>query len=71
MNIKQISTEQDYREALKRLEVIFDADLNTPAGDELYRLGKLIDDYENHHFPIELPNPIEAIKFRNEQMNAC
>jgi HTH-type transcriptional regulator/antitoxin HigA len=68
MNIKPIKTEKDYFTALKRLEVIFDAKLNTPDGDELEVLGILIEQYETEHFPINLPDPIEAIKFRLEQM---
>jgi HTH-type transcriptional regulator/antitoxin HigA len=68
MNIKPIKTEQDYQNALKRLEAIFDAKAGTTEGDELEILGLLIDDYENKHFPIDLPDPIEAIKFRMEQL---
>lgn len=54
--------------ALDRLEVIFDAKINTAEGDELEVLSILIDKYENEHFGIGLPDPIEAIKFRMEQM---
>ena len=68
MEIKPIKTEKDYNQALERLEVIFDAKLGSPEGDELEVLGILIDQYENEHFPIGLPDPIEAIKFRMEQM---
>ncbi len=68
MNINLIKTENDYNQALKRLEVIFDAKRGTQEGDELELLGILIDQYENDHFPIDLPDPIEAIKFRMEQM---
>jgi len=68
MNIKPIKTEQDYQDALNRLDVIFDAKAGTTEGDELEILGLLIDDYENKHFPIDLPDPIEAIKFRMEQL---
>ena len=68
MNIKPIKTENDYNQALERLEIIFDAKLNSPDGDELQVLGILIDQYENENFPIGLPDPIEAIKFRMEQM---
>ncbi|WP_432671482.1 helix-turn-helix domain-containing protein [Flavobacterium sp. SM2513] len=68
MNIKPIKTENDYNQALERLEVIFDAKLNSPEGDELEVLGILIDQYENENFPIGLPDPIEAIKFRMEQL---
>jgi HTH-type transcriptional regulator/antitoxin HigA len=69
MNIKPIKTEQDYQDALKRLEVIFDALPNTAEGDELEIIGVLIDNYEKTHFQIDLPDPIEAIKFRMEQLN--
>jgi HTH-type transcriptional regulator/antitoxin HigA len=69
MNIKPIKTEQDYKDGLKRLETIFDAEPNTIEGDELEILGVLMDNYEKIHFPIDLPDPIEAIKFRMEQLD--
>lgn len=69
MNLKPIKTAKDYEQALERLEVIFDAKPNTKEGDELEILGILIDNYENEHFSIDLPDPIEAIKFRMEQLN--
>jgi HTH-type transcriptional regulator/antitoxin HigA len=69
MDIKPIKTELDYQDALKRLELIFDAPLNTTEGDEMEILSVLIDNYEKIHFPIDMPDPIEAIKFRMEQMN--
>ncbi|WP_396169581.1 type II toxin-antitoxin system HigA family antitoxin [Flavobacterium sp.] len=68
MNINLIKTENDYHQALERLEVIFDSKKGTEEGDELELLGMLIDQYENEHFPIDLPDPIEAIKFRMDQM---
>ena len=68
MEIKPIKTEKDYNQALERLEMIFDAKNGKSEGDELEVLGILIDQYENEHFPIGLPDPIEAIKFRMEQM---
>lgn len=68
MNINLIKTDYDYNQALKRLEMIFDAKKGTDDGDELELLGMLIDQYENQHFPIDFPDPIEAIKFRMEQM---
>lgn len=68
MEIKPIKTENDYNQALERLEQIFDAKSGSAEGDELEVLGILIDQYENEHFPIGLPDPIEAIKFRMEQM---
>ena len=68
MEIKPIKTDNDYNQALGRLEIIFDAKNGTPEGDELEVLGILIDQYEKEHFPIGMPDPIEAIKFRMEQM---
>ena len=69
MKIKVIKTEKDYQDALKRMEEIFDAEENTPEGDEAEILSILIEKYEDEHYPIEAPDPIEAIKFRMEQMN--
>ena len=69
MDHKVIKTNKEYTEALKRLEVIFDAEPETAEGDELDLLSLLIDNYENIHCPIDLPDPIEAIKFRMEQLN--
>ena len=68
MNIKLIKTEVDYRLSLKRLEVIFDAAIGTPESDEADILGLMIDEYEKKHYPIESPDPIEAIKIRMEEM---
>jgi HTH-type transcriptional regulator / antitoxin HigA len=68
MKLKPIKTKKDYQQALERLDLIFDAKKGTPNGDELEILGILIEQYENDNFPIELPDPIEAIKFRMEQL---
>lgn len=68
MNIKPIKTKNDYEQALERLEVIFDAKKGTPKGDELEILSMLIDNYEKEKFPIGFPDPVEAIKFRMEQL---
>ena len=68
MKVNLIKTEQDYDLALERLEVIFDSKKGTKQGDELELLGILIEQYENAYFPIALPDPIEAIKFRMDQM---
>jgi HTH-type transcriptional regulator / antitoxin HigA len=68
MNIKLIKTEVDYHKALKRLEEIFDAKIGTPEGDEADILGLMIDEYEKKHFPIEAPDPVEAIKIRMEEL---
>jgi HTH-type transcriptional regulator/antitoxin HigA len=69
MSIKPIKTKADYEKALLRLEKIFDAKPNTPAGDEADILSLLIENYENIHYPIEAPDPIEAIKIRMEELN--
>ena len=69
MNINPIKTETDYRNALKRLEIIFDATIGTPESDEADILGLMIDEYEKKHYPIEAPDPIEAIKIRMEEMH--
>lgn len=68
MNLRPIKTEDDYRAALKRLEEIFDAKPGTPKSDELEILGLMVDSYENEYYPIEAPDPIEAIKIRMEEM---
>ncbi len=69
MELKPIKTELDYKAALKRLEEIFDAKPDTHESDELEILGLMVDDYENKHYPIEAPDPIEAIKIRMEEMH--
>ncbi len=68
MNIKLIKTESDHQAALKRLEIIFDAEIGTQESDEADIIGLIIDDYERKHYPIEAPDPIEAIKIRMEEM---
>ncbi len=68
MNIKPIRTESDYQLALQRLEKIFDAPTGTLESDEADILGLMIDEYEKKHYPIDTPDPIEAIKIRMEDM---
>lgn len=68
MKLRPIKSVQDYDQAMKRLDVIFDAEPGTPQGDELEILALLIEDYEEKNYPIGPPDPIEAIKFRMEQM---
>ena len=68
MKIKPIKNEKDYELALKRLDKIFDALPGTKEGDELEILALVIEDYEDKNYPIDPPDPIEAIKFRMEQM---
>ena len=69
MEIKLIRTEEDYQKALERLEVIFNAKRGTREGDEVELLSLLIEDYETEtegEYPD--PDPVEAIKYRMEQM---
>ena len=68
MTIKPIKSKKDYQAALTRLEQIFDAKPGTKDGDELEILGILIEKYEQDRYAIDYPDPIEAIKFRMEQM---
>ncbi len=67
MNIKPIRTDKDYEEALQRVEFLMDAKEGTTEFDELEILSTLIENYEAKHFSIDIPDPIEAIKFRMEQ----
>ena len=69
MNIKPIRTEIDYEQALEKLEVVFDAQKGTPENDLAEVLVTLIDKYESEHYPIDTPDPIEAIKIRMEEMD--
>ncbi|MES2004474.1 MAG: helix-turn-helix domain-containing protein [Bacteroidota bacterium] len=68
MTLRSIKTKKDYQNALLRLDKIFDAKPGSAEADELEVLGILIDIYEKSHYPIEFPDPIEAIKFRMEQL---
>ena len=68
MSITPIKTENDYNIALKRMEILFDAPVDTPESDEADILGLLIDEYEKKHYPIESPDPIQAIKIRMDEM---
>jgi len=67
MEIKPIRTEADYDSALRRIETLWGAAQGTRAGDELEILVTLVEAYEDEHYPMDLPDPIEAIKFRLEQ----
>lgn len=69
MNIRPIRTEQDYQEALKAVSPLFDnePEPGTPEGDYLEVMITLIEAYEAKHFPVDLPNPVDAIRFRMEQ----
>lgn len=67
MNIKPIKTKEDYNAALDHIEKLMDAQPNTPQMDELEVLTTLVEAYEEQHYKIDAPDPIEAIKFRMEQ----
>ncbi len=67
MDIKPIKTEVDYRAALKEVETLMTTEANTPEGEKLDVLVTLIEAYECKHFPLDLPDPVEAIKFEMEQ----
>lgn len=69
MELKPIKTEIDYQKALDRFELIFDAPIDTKEGDEAEILSMLLENYENEHYTIEAPDPIEAIKIRMEELN--
>lgn len=68
MNIKLIKTESDYRNALNRLEQVFDAKLGSAESDEADMLALIVDEYERKNYAIEAPDPIEAIKIRMQEM---
>ena len=68
MDIKPIKTEQDYRDAISRIEILWGSKKDTPEGDELDLLVTLVESYEMKYYPIAPPDPIDAILFRMEQM---
>lgn len=67
MDIKPIKSERDYEQALQRVESLWKSPEASPESDELDVLATLIEAYEREHYPIDLPDPVEAIKFRLEQ----
>ena len=68
MEIKPIRSKADYRAALKAVENLMSARAGSPEGDRLDVMVTLIEAYERKHFPLDPPDPVEAIKFRMEQM---
>lgn len=68
MDIRPIKTKRDYQRALARVEELMDAKPGTREGDELDVLATLVEAYEDKHFPIDAPDPVEAILFRMDQM---
>ena len=67
MDIKPIKTKADYQAALQEIETLMMAEANTPEGEKLDVLATLVEAYERKHFPLDLPDPIEAIKFQMGQ----
>ena len=68
INIKSIKIKKGYQLALPRLKVIFDAKPGSDEGDELYVIGSVVHKYETEKYPIDLPDPIDATKFRTDQL---
>ena len=68
MNIKPIKTEEDYQSTLIRIDQIWGSKKDSPQGDELDVLITIVEAYEIKNYPIAPPDPIDAIKFRMEQM---
>ncbi|MHB8448788.1 MAG: helix-turn-helix domain-containing protein [Rudaea sp.] len=69
MNVKPVRSKADYRNALKEIESLMEARAHTLEGDRLDVLVTLVEAYERTHFPMDLPDAVEAIKFRMEQQN--
>src|ERR1035438_9875623 len=67
MEIKPVRTERDHTAALQRIERLWGSAQGTSAGDELDVLVTLVEAFEREHYPMDLPSPIDAIKFRLEQ----
>lgn len=67
MDIKPIKTNTDYRATLKEIEALMMAAPDTPEGEKLDVLVMLVEAYERRHYPVDLPDPVEAIKFEMEQ----
>ena len=67
MDIKPIKTDADYRAALKEIETLMMAEPDTPEGEKLDVLVTLVEAYEQKHYPLDLPDPVEAIMFEMEQ----
>ena len=67
MDIKPIKTDADYQAALKEIETLMMAEPDTPEGEKLDVLVTLVEAYEQKHYPLDLPDPVEAIKFEMEQ----
>ncbi|RPI68640.1 MAG: transcriptional regulator [Geobacteraceae bacterium] len=67
MEIRPIKSESDYEATLKEVERLMSAEAGQPEGDRLDVLVTLVEAYEREHYPVDFPDPVEAIKFRMEQ----
>src|SRR5258708_35315843 len=67
MEIMPIKNERDYEQALRRVESLWKSPEGSAASDELDVLATLIEAYDREHYPVDMPDPVEAIKFRLEQ----
>ena len=67
MDIRPIKNETDYRATLQEIEELMSAEAGSPEGDRLDVLVTLVEAYERQHYPVDFPDPVEAIKFRMEQ----
>jgi HTH-type transcriptional regulator/antitoxin HigA len=67
MDVKPIKNEEDYRATLREIESLMTAEPGTPEGEKLDVLVTLVEAYERKHFPLDLPDPVEAIKFAMDQ----
>lgn len=67
MDIRPIKTDADYQATMKEIEGLMSAEVGSAAGDRLDVLVTLVEAYERQHYPINFPDPVEAIKFRMEQ----
>ena len=67
MEIRPIKSDADYKATLKEIETLMAAEADTPEGDRLDVLVTLVEAYERIHYPVDFPDPVEAIKFRMEQ----
>jgi HTH-type transcriptional regulator/antitoxin HigA len=67
MEIRPIKSQADYQATLKEIEALMAAEADTPEGDRLDVLVTLVEAYERRHYPVDFPDPVEAIKFRMEQ----
>lgn len=67
MDIRPIKTESDYRATLAEIELLMTAEIDSPEGEKLDVLATLVEAYERKYYPLDLPDPVEAIRFEMER----